>query len=105
MKNFFVKSGDFANCYSLCYTTDGSTPEGYERITRREAERLAAAEARRRKEDPSFAYFADQYIFPYSAPERYVDYGETDYNRMLDDAICNRHGCYLSGRVVVINAR
>lgn len=53
---------DFANEYSLRYTVSGaelSAEDGWERITRREAERLARAERARRRWEPSRSGYAD----------------------------------------------
>lgn len=58
---------DFANEYSLRYTVGGaelSVNDGWERITRREAEQLARAERARRRWDPSFSGYADADIYP-----------------------------------------
>lgn len=68
MKNhYFVHYWrDFGNCYHLYYApADFVPPSGWERITRKEAERLARAEKQRRKYDPAFSRFADAYIFPH----------------------------------------
>lgn len=58
---------DFVNEYSLRYTVGGaelSTDDGWERITRREAERLARAERARRRWEPSRSGYADAGIYP-----------------------------------------
>lgn len=78
---YYVRWGGFGNVYDLmCILGDHPAqhsvnelihvptcepaPEGWERITRKEAERLARVERRRRKEIPTSAYFADAYIYP-----------------------------------------
>ena len=76
---YYVKRGDFRNQYSLVYTNSSISDEhaiadGYERITRKEAERLCVAERRRRKDDPSFAWYADAYIFPYGVDADFENY-------------------------------
>lgn len=58
---------DFANEYSLRYTVGAaemSAEDGWERITRREAERLARAERARRRWEPSRSGYADADIYP-----------------------------------------
>lgn len=58
---------DFANEYSLRYTVGGaklSADDGWERITRREAERLARAERERRRWEPERSGYADADIYP-----------------------------------------
>lgn len=70
MKRYFIKHGDFANVYDLVYTTSPedsakAMAEGYEQITRREAEAKCRAERQRRKDDPSFAYYAPACVCPY----------------------------------------
>ena len=70
MKHYFVKHcRDFGNTYSLRWADNAAdvatlTAEGYDRITRAEALRLARDEAIRRRDDPAFAYYADAYIYP-----------------------------------------
>lgn len=57
---------DFANEYSHRYTVGGaelSTDDGWERITRREAERLARAERERRRWEPERSGYADADIY------------------------------------------
>lgn len=70
MNKYFVKWGRAGNEYSLMYTQDGSTPDGYEQITREKAQYLARKEVRARKEDPAFAYRADTYIYPAEMTEK-----------------------------------
>lgn len=85
MKRFYVHYGDFANTYRLAWA---ETPEqveeaknnGYERITRKEAENLCAEENRRRKENPSFSGYASNVIYPVE----YVDNWENDEKMYKD---------------------
>ena len=68
MKKYFIVRGDFGNVYAL-FWADGPEmekllPEGAERITRKEAERLAAAENYRKKYEKSASGYADNAIFP-----------------------------------------
>ena len=93
---FFVRYSDYANACDLTYTTDGSTPEGYEQITRREAESLARRESRRRKDDPSFSGYASEYIYPAGMDD--------DPEQVSYWARYNISGWYLSGRVVLHDA-
>lgn len=75
MKKYYVRYyKDFSNTYDLRYT---ETPEeelaakqkGYERIPRKEAERLCSAENYRRKHDEAFSGYADNVILPFSYPD------------------------------------
>lgn len=94
MKKYFVKYGKFGNTYTLCYTEDGSKPsgEGWEQITRKEAEALARAEARRRKDDPYFSGYADAWVFPVGMTE------DDEYNFEC------RRGWHTEGRIAVREA-
>lgn len=67
MKSYWVKYGEFANSYALRKAWNASEGcllilFGYQRITRKEAERLARVERRRRRENPQFAGYADDTI-------------------------------------------
>lgn len=68
MKKYYVCYYlDFGNTYNLYYADDSmdiQIPGNYERITRKEALRLISAENQRRKDDPSFSYFAATSIMP-----------------------------------------
>ena len=70
MKQYFVKySRNFGNTYAFRWADNAAdvaalTSDGYERITRAEALRLARDEAIRRRDDPAFAYYADAHIYP-----------------------------------------
>ena len=92
MKKYYIKYyADFANTYNLGYA---ETPEeeahaeqnGWERITRREAERKCAAENQRRKTDEMFSGYASNLIFP-------VTWTNDDYWR-------NERNLYQDGYVV-----
>lgn len=88
MKKFYVWFGDFSNIYDIVWA---ETPEqveeaennGYERITRKEAESLCAEENRRRKENPSFSGYASNVIYPVE----YVDNWENDEKMYKDGYI------------------
>ena len=88
MKKYFVKyHGGFANSYELAYTEGDEHPTyGWERITRKEAIRLCAAEKYRRAHDQAFSGYADTMIRPYrwteEDMERYEMYGD---NGRLED--------------------
>jgi hypothetical protein len=69
MKHYWVKYYGFGNSYNLTYTINAEQDAamieaGHERITRREAIRLCAAENYRRKHDSAFSGFADNLIYP-----------------------------------------
>lgn len=72
MKRYYIKYyNDFSNAYNLVWA---ETPEqiamaeadgiGWERISRREAEKKCSAENERRKYDCSFSGYADSAIYP-----------------------------------------
>ncbi len=86
MKKYFIVPGNFANQYSLFWTTDaGMYPDAAsyehkfntaeflekypqaEQITREKAIAYARAERKRRKENGAFSGYADTYIHPYGA--------------------------------------
>lgn len=61
---------NFSNTYNLWHAPSGwPVPEDWQRITRRRAERLAAAERRARKVDPAFSGYASAYVLPADAAE------------------------------------
>lgn len=64
---------DFGNTYRLLYAETSADftalPEGAERITRKEALRLAKEEAERCRIDPNFSGYADTAIFPAADPD------------------------------------
>lgn len=68
MKKYFVVYGRFSNEYALYWADSADMekllPKGAERISRKEAEQLAATENYRRKHNMNFAYFADNTIYP-----------------------------------------
>ena len=68
-RRYYINRGEFANIYSLAYVEAGEpappAEEGWERITRKEAEELAEAEAWRREYDRSFSGYASHIITPY----------------------------------------
>ena len=71
MRKYFVKYwANFGNTYNLAYTdTDAQAAEaeanGWERITRKQAESKCADENRARSSDPAFSGYADSLIYPY----------------------------------------
>ena len=70
MNCYYIKRGNFANQYGLCYTPAGQKlPEGWERITRKEASYYASQEAGRRKYNRSMSGYAPQYVLPYGMEE------------------------------------
>lgn len=69
MKKYFVQYGDFANQYSLRYAESQKeeaklVEQGYERVNRADALKLAKAERERKNTNQGFAGYADQYIYP-----------------------------------------
>ena len=71
MRKYFVKYwADFGNTYNLAYTdTDAEAAEaeanGWERITRKQAESKCADENRARQTDQAFSGYADSLIYPF----------------------------------------
>ena len=71
MRKYFIHYyRDFGNTYNLAYTdTDAQAAEaeanGWDRITRKQAESKCADENRARKTDPAFSGYADSLIYPY----------------------------------------
>ena len=70
MRKYFVKYGDFANTYSVCYTENESEEtqaieQGMERISRKEAIELCVMESERRKQNPAFSGYASDVILPF----------------------------------------
>lgn len=70
MRKYFVKYGEFANTYSVCYTENESEEaqaieQGMERISRKEAIELCTRESERRKENPAFSGYASDVILPF----------------------------------------
>ncbi len=69
MKKYYVKYYGFSNVYDLAYTTNNeqekqAETEGYERITRKQAEKLISREKERRQYDQSFSGYAPIIIYP-----------------------------------------
>ena len=92
MKRYYAKYYlDFSNTYNLAYAETESEEkqakeQGYERITRKEAEHLCALENQRRKDDPAFSHYADTVILPIG----YDDYWRNDRNMVLSGYIVER---------------
>lgn len=65
-RKYYVSWGNFGNSYALYHApADFTPPPEWERITRKEAERLARAERYRRDHEPAFSEFADAWIYPH----------------------------------------
>lgn len=69
MKNYFVKNGEFANVYTVASVDKTNKEvinlliaEGYERVTRKEAETLCRRERERRQWDRNFSGYANAEI-------------------------------------------
>ena len=80
---YWIKRGDFANQYFLEYTRTPqqaikAKEEGFEQITRKEAERLCRAERDRAKYDQAFSGYADDRIWPFGI-DREIVYGSRYY--------------------------
>lgn len=71
MKKYYVHYwNSFSNTYTLCWAESAEQMEeaeknGYERITRKQAEKLCSDEIYRRKTDYAFSGYADSVILPY----------------------------------------
>lgn len=71
MKKYYIRYWrDFANTYDLCYCETleeekRAVSAGFERITRKEAERKCANERFTRKYDPAFSGYGDIDIKPW----------------------------------------
>lgn len=97
---YYVKYGDFGNVYSLYWApTDFTPPTDWERITRKKAERLAAAERYARRTDPAFAYFADSYIWPAQLDDYMGEY--ENFGDIQSQAVCGYHGWYLDDPYII----
>ena len=86
MRRYYVEYyADLANTYSLYYAeADAAVPETWERITRKDAERLARKERQARKFNSAFAFRADDAIYPAGYP---------DTKDILDDPRYRLIGC------------
>lgn len=92
MKRYYINNTrGFANAYNLVWA---ETPEqiaaaeenGYERITRREAEKLCAMENDRRKYDPAFSGYASNLIYP-------IDWDAYTFGAWENDRRLTKDGC------------
>ena len=81
---------DFGNTYHLFYTDNGEDLEDCERITRKEAERLARSETQRRKDDYAFAGYADEYVYPYDLTQDERDSCTWDDNFIISGRVVER---------------
>lgn len=91
MKKYYVNYyNGFSNCYDLMWAetseqTKKAEENGYERITRRQAEKLCAAENDRRKYDLIAAGYAANVIYPMDwDSERYCGNWTND-SRLIKD--------------------
>ena len=72
MKTYYIRyPRDFANEYDLCYCENkdeenAAVAAGYERITRKEAERKCRNEKWARQHDQAFSGYGDDTIVPWS---------------------------------------
>lgn len=72
MKKFYINYyRNFGNTFNLCYCNTeeeerAAVSAGFERITRKEAERKCAEEKNARKFDPAFSGYGDTEIVPWS---------------------------------------
>lgn len=69
MKKYYVKYYGFSNVYDIAYTSNEdqekhAVNEGYERITRKQAEKLIRREKERRQYEQSFSGYAPIIIYP-----------------------------------------
>lgn len=67
---YWIRRGQFSNEYSLCYTVSPeqeaeAVRQGWERTTRKEAERLCRMERDRSRFDSAFSGYADDRIWPF----------------------------------------
>lgn len=91
MKHYYVRYGIFRNIYALTYAEtakDAAALESrnFERITRKEALRLAARERDLRAYNPMFSGNADVAVMP---PARYIA-GMSD-TQLSDEYDCKNH--------------
>lgn len=71
MKKYIIQYGEFSNTYALRYIESGEEiPEGWERITKKEAVQLCRREIERREYNNAFSRYGDATIIPYD----YDDY-------------------------------
>lgn len=86
MKKYFVVREGFENVYSLHWADSPEMekllPEGTERISRKEAERLAAEENYRRKHTPSSSGYADSAIYPAGTRWNFCPEGDPRYKKI-----------------------
>lgn len=86
MKKYFIVRGNFGNVYALYWADSPEMekllPEGAERISRKEAERLAAAENYRKKHDKSFSGYADSAIYPAGTRWDFCPEGDPRYQKI-----------------------
>lgn len=87
MKTYYIRyPRDFANEYSLCYCESAderkaAEADGWERITRLEAERKCRNENWARANNPAFSGYGDNTIIPFRLVGKDIDYY---YGRLYD---------------------
>lgn len=86
MKKYFIVRGKFGNVYSLYWADspemEKMLPEGADRITRKEAERLAAEENYRKKHEKSASGYADNAIYPAGTRWDFCPKGDPRYRKI-----------------------
>lgn len=83
MERYYVKRGDSDNNCFLRHAPSGVNPgDGWEPISRREAEQLARLERRRRHNETPSSSYADAEIWPYdvSTDDRLTIYDHRFYS-------------------------
>ena len=96
MKKYYVDYWrDFANTYNVYYTDetmDGfEVPDEWERITRKEAERLVRRERWRREYDTSSSGYASAWIYPADLEEYELNLHASRFE--WDGLFVERVGC------------
>lgn len=95
MKKYFYKNTmGFGNTYELAYTEtdkeeERALAEGFERITRKEAEQLCRAERDREQYEPSNSGYADSVVLPIWYPATSRDW-QDDSRVVLNGYIVER---------------
>lgn len=89
MRNiYYIKRGEFANTYDLCYAPSNvKLSEEWERIPRRVAIDYARREADRREYDREMSGYAPQYILPHGKSEYDLDPYDEGVDYIIRDRI------------------
>lgn len=86
MKKYFVVRGNFGNAYTLYWADspemEAMLPKCAERISRKEVERLAAAENYRKKYEKSSSGYADNAIYPAGTRWDFCPEGDPRYRKI-----------------------